>query len=121
MVCNIIFIVQRLDGPLASNSEDTNFILLTGIWVVVALALYFMRPNAARTDEATIKKLPRGGSNGGSDVWIKLKPFNTIKLLYIHNFIFLGATTTTSSINGSSLIMQHLYDTFYKHFEFAQS
>lgn len=60
--------MQRLDGPLASNSEDTNFILLTGIWVVVALALYFMRPNAARTEEETIKKLPRGGSDGGQDV-----------------------------------------------------
>jgi len=59
--------VQRLDGPLASNSEDTNFILLTGIWVVVALALYFMRPNAARSEEETIKKLPRGGSDSGPD------------------------------------------------------
>jgi len=61
--------VQRLDGPLASNSEDSNFILLTGIWVVVALVLYFMRPNAARNQEETIKKLPGGGSdNSGSDV-----------------------------------------------------
>lgn len=71
--------MQRLDGPLASNSEDTNFILLTGIWVVVALALYFMRPNPARAQEETIKKLPYGGSdNSGSDVWITLKVFKNI-------------------------------------------
>jgi len=61
--------VQRLDGPLATNNEDTNFILLTGIWVVIALVLYFMRPNQARNQEETIKKLPHGGSgNSGSDV-----------------------------------------------------
>ncbi|CAH1711846.1 uncharacterized protein C34C12.4 [Aphis gossypii] len=60
--------VQRLDGPLSSNSEDTNFILLTGIWVVMALVLYFMRPNQPRTQEETIKKLPFGGSdNSGPD------------------------------------------------------
>jgi len=67
--------VQTLNGnsPLASNSEDTNFILLTGIWVVVALALYFMRPNQARLGEEPIKKLPPGGSgNSGSDVCINL-------------------------------------------------
>lgn len=66
--------MQRLDGnsPLASNSEDTNFILLTGIWVVVALALYFMRPNQSRSGEGAMKKLPPGGSNNGSDVCIKL-------------------------------------------------
>lgn len=64
-----MFTAQGLDGQLASNSEDTNFVLLTGIWVVVALALYFMRPNQARTQEETIKKLPPGGSgNSGSDV-----------------------------------------------------
>lgn len=68
--------MQRLDEPLASNSEDTNFILLTGIWVVVALALYFMRPNQTHANEETIKKLPRGGSgNSGSDVWITFKLF----------------------------------------------
>lgn len=73
---NFLCVVQRLDGPLASNSEDTNFILLTGIWVVVALALYFMRPNPARTQEETIKKLPPGGSgNSGSDVGAKFKIF----------------------------------------------
>lgn len=66
--------MQRLDGnsPLASNSEDTNFILLTGIWVVVALALYFMRPSQSRSGEGSIKKLPPGGSNDGSDVCTKL-------------------------------------------------
>lgn len=54
--------MQRLDGPLSSNSEDTNFVLLTGIWVVIALALYFMRPHQPRTQEETIKKLPFGRS-----------------------------------------------------------
>jgi len=81
--------VQRLDGPLASNSEDTNFILLTGIWVVIALALYFMRPNPARTQEETIKKLPFGGSdNNGSDVWITLKFINNISNINRNIFIF---------------------------------
>lgn len=60
--------VQRLDGQLGTSGEDTNFILLTGIWVVVALVLYYMRPNRARNGEEAIKKLPRGGSdNSGSD------------------------------------------------------
>lgn len=58
-----------MDGQLASNTEDTNFILLTGIWVFVALVLYFMRPNPARKQEENIKKLPFGGSdNNESDV-----------------------------------------------------
>lgn len=62
--------MQRLDGPLASsNGEETNFILLTGIWVIVALALYFMRPNPARSQNDTMEKLPHGGSGNGSDVW----------------------------------------------------
>lgn len=61
--------MQRLDGQLASNTEDSNFILLTGIWVVVALALYFMRPNQARSHDEAVKKLPSNGSgNNGSDV-----------------------------------------------------
>jgi len=73
---------------LASNSEDTNFILLTGIWVVIALALYLMRPNPARTQEETIKKLPFGGSdNSGSDVWVTLKPIKNI--LNINNNVFI--------------------------------
>ncbi|XP_050526419.1 uncharacterized protein C34C12.4 [Daktulosphaira vitifoliae] len=55
--------VQRLDSPNASSGEDTNFILMTGIWVIVALALYFLRPNRARTHEEEIKKLPFGGSD----------------------------------------------------------
>lgn len=64
--------MQRLDGPLASsNSEDTNFVLLTGIWVIVALALYFMRPNPVRTQKDAMEKLPHGGSGNGSDVWTK--------------------------------------------------
>ncbi|XP_050433031.1 uncharacterized protein C34C12.4 [Adelges cooleyi] len=60
--------VQRLDTPGASNGEDTNFILLTGVWVIVALVLYFMRPNRARTQEEETKKLQFGGTdNGGSN------------------------------------------------------
>jgi len=60
--------VQRLDGPLASSSEDNNFILLTGIWVVVVLALYFMRPNPARTDDETVKNVSSDGpGNSGSN------------------------------------------------------
>lgn len=75
---NWIFLVQRLDGPLASNGEETNFILLTGIWVIVALALYFMRPNPARKRDETIKNLPGGSGNSGSDVRIKNKLFWTL-------------------------------------------
>lgn len=68
-----------MDGPLASNSEDSNFILLTGMWVVVALALYFLRPNPARKHTDTIQKLPGGGSgDSGSDVKIKLKQFKNV-------------------------------------------
>ena len=60
--------VQRLEGPLASSSEDNNFILLTGIWVVVVLALYLMRPNPARTDDETVKNISSDGSgNSGSN------------------------------------------------------
>lgn len=97
--------MQRLDGPLASNSEDTNFILLTGIWVVIALALYFMRPNPARTQEETIKKLPFGGSgNNGSDVWIHSNSLRIFQIL-IKIFLFSGSTFSTSSIDGSPVIM----------------
>lgn len=78
-----------MDGPLASNSEDTNFILLTGIWVVIAMALYFLRPNPARAQEETIKKLPFGGSdNNGSDVWITLKLIKNTSDIYKNIFIF---------------------------------
>jgi hypothetical protein len=70
--------VPRLDGPLASNGEETNFILLTGIWVVVALALYFMRPNPARTHDEAVKNLPGGSGNSGSDVRIKFKLILTL-------------------------------------------
>lgn len=74
--------MQRLDGPLSSNSEDTNFILLTGIWVVMALVLYLMRPNQPRTQEETIKKLPFGRSdNSDPDVWITLKLI--MRMLYM--------------------------------------
>lgn len=68
---NKTFLVQRLDSPNTSGGEDTNFILMTGIWVIVALALYFLRPNPARTQEEEVKKLPFGGTdNSGSKVFI---------------------------------------------------
>lgn len=87
-MCNLILTVQRLDGSLASSGEETNFILLTGIWVVIALALYFMRPNPARKRDVTIKNLPGGSGNSGSDVRTKLK-YISYHLVHKLNHVFI--------------------------------
>lgn len=110
------------NSPLSSNGEDTNFILLTGLWVVVALALYFMRPNPARLEEEPIKKLPPGGSgNSGSDVctliYLIYNLLN-INLTNIYDIICVLGSTPSSSYNGSSVIF--FTNTFYKIFELAQ-
>lgn len=69
---NLIFTELSLDRPLASNGEEAGFIILTGIWIAMFLALYFMRPNPTRKRDETIKNQPDGSGNSGSDVRIEL-------------------------------------------------
>jgi len=52
-----------LPGPGESTGPDNSFLMMTMAWVVLAVTLYFLRPNSLRND--TNGKPSNGNNNGG--------------------------------------------------------